>query len=616
MKSNLKSLWIVLLIILSTPFLANAYEYSFQQAEGIKIEVLSEKEFSALFGNNTDIPRTDKDIIELARKLYPPQGERPLEPAVPEPAAEGCGTYDTGLLFAALKNPAISDATRYEVDAIIAASTPKLDKTYSSGHFMFHYTTTDQNPLNNVTEDAIKETAKYLNLYWDTYSKDFRTPLHNSNSKGEEILTDVEVFYRGDQILGETTNERPVIFLSSSKTVMDNCMRMTTSAHELFHRVQFSYGFDGRTNTAWIGEGTAVWAQKYTNADIRDYMARMNWGLVYSDIALFTKSYGAANFWIYLEEVTKSWSAIRSVWAAYEENNSKDAKAAVDAVNKVVTERLHIGFEEYVQLWIKTNYLKDLKNKPNSKYDYSEDEVRGTTSCGLPYGPLKKVKKKILNVGSATIGGWEDNVPAYGAHYYEFKLDPALKKLEIKIDGDNAGNFSYHFIGIKSNNRKEITDSTSTDYTYKKTLTPGQWDKVALVVGGRNTGGNYKISVVPSGCRYTGTGKGTFSGDDSGTWYFSIDDNCKASGGGYSKEIGNFKATGDVASEGEFAMVAGSADSGAEFSGKIYDTGEVSGTWWDTWGESGTFEGVFSPKQRKVYKENRFIRKKTESRKP
>ena len=66
---------ILTLIFLLTPVSVSAYEYDFQKSPGITVDVLSELEFEAEFGDNSDIPRTDAEVIALAEGLFPVTAE-------------------------------------------------------------------------------------------------------------------------------------------------------------------------------------------------------------------------------------------------------------------------------------------------------------------------------------------------------------------------------------------------------------------------------------------------------------------------------------------------------------------------------------------------------------
>ncbi|MAR93254.1 MAG: hypothetical protein SV765_15460 [Pseudomonadota bacterium] len=84
---------------------------------------------------------------------------------------------------------------------------------------------------------------------------------------------------------------------------------------------------------------------------------------------------------------------------------------------------------------------------------------------------------------------------------------------------------------------------------------------------------------------------GTFTGDDSGTFDFSIDDAGAITGSGYSNsDNATFTVTGQANSDRTAA--AGNTDIGASFEMTLNQDGSVAGTWYNSiWNESGTFSG-------------------------
>lgn len=555
------------------------------QAHSTKLDILPAAIFEARFGDNPDVPRTDAEIIALARKLYPPPRDKKPEAAV---KAQECREYEVGVLFAALQNPAVSDLTRRQVDFIIQETVPPLPKTYTSGHFKFNYTDNDADPDHNVTLAQIQATATRLNSYWNTYVANFKTP-KNYISGGTEMV-DVNVYYLGAGLYGETGSGWNYINLNSKLCVKDACKRRTTSAHELFHRVQYSYGYiSGTAKMKWIVEGTASWSQKYTNQSLRDYLSRMNQGLSAPDINLINnRSYNACHFWVYLQKLVGSWAAIRDVWATYE-GNGKNVKAAV---NTVATNELGMTFDQFVQAWIKTNYIKDLGNASSGNYEYDEDEVT-KTSCGVTYGPLSEVPRTTNtitdNATSFTLNG---SVSPYGADYYDFPLGADLTQLQVKVTGAAPGNFSYHFIGIKNNRRSSIINKTSASYTYTKTLTAGQWDKLALVVAGRSKGGAYTITVG-SPC-ITGTWIDNFGK----TWVLAQNGasitgtrDATPAGCGLTNVTGTYNEP-DISLDTD-VVVSGCCF--VNWAGTVTDCNTITGTWTQTGGATGcSSSGSFS----------------------
>ena len=373
----------------------------------------------------------------------------------------------------------------------VPAAVPVLTKNYTNGHFKFFYTDNDPVPDNNVTLEEIQATANAMNAFWNKYADNFTEPKHYI-SDGKKMIN-VRVYYLGDGLYGQTSSDRSIIYLNSKLTVKDACKRKTISARELFRRVQYSYGYTDADGTAgnmrWIVDGTAVWSQKYTNPGIRDYMPDMNSGLEAPDRDLITeRDYDAAHFWVYLQK-RAGWDAVRDVWAEYA-TNGHDAWAAVDTV---VTRQLGLLFDEYAGEWAAANYLKDKADSGN--FDYSDNEI-SETSCGVVYGPLSHVPKVAnIPVTNDTIWGRNESVKPYGADYFIFKLDPALTRIQIKLEGDDAGKLRYYILGIKNNALVSSTLVTTADHTADLPLTAGEWDTIALIVAGGSTGGAYTVTI-------------------------------------------------------------------------------------------------------------------------
>ncbi|MEC4678289.1 MAG: hypothetical protein VST69_05995 [Nitrospirota bacterium] len=88
---------------------------------------------------------------------------------------------------------------------------------------------------------------------------------------------------------------------------------------------------------------------------------------------------------------------------------------------------------------------------------------------------------------------------------------------------------------------------------------------------------------------FSGTYRGTFSGDDTGTWEFTINSLGIITGTSVSDTFGSEPVFGSIGSNGQ-ANVSGTAGS-STFAGTFQTDGTVTGTWQDDDGESGTFTG-------------------------
>ena len=89
--------------------------------------------------------------------------------------------------------------------------------------------------------------------------------------------------------------------------------------------------------------------------------------------------------------------------------------------------------------------------------------------------------------------------------------------------------------------------------------------------------------------QFAGTYRGTFTGDDSGSFTVVVDPGGDISGTGRSNTVGRFLIDGTVESNGDVEF--GSTTTAATFSGHIAASGVVSGTW-ENAGNQGTFRGT------------------------
>jgi len=470
-----------------------ARQVQFQKSKGITIQVFKSQTFEQKFSGNPLIPRTKEDIISLAKRLY--------TPATREEILEECAESLYGALFASLANPEITDETRNEVDNIIDLNTPSLPETYTEGHFKFLYTTNNTNTDHNVTLNEIKETAKVLNAAWDDYAANFTTPKHYLSGSGcdKKRMIDVKVYYLGSNLYGSTGSSLDYIELNSKKVVKDNCRRQTTPVHELFHRVQYSYGYiSGTAKLKWAVEGTAAWSQKYRAPNVGDWMDRMDQGLSDPDLDLIAdRSYNACHFWCYLGQSGQGeMPTIKLVWSTFNTNGNNMVNAVVTAIQNRVPNGATL--DQFAGWWSFANYYKDVSNA-SASFDYEEDEWIRTCNS-TTHGPLVSVPHtaNTLNVGSNhTING---SVASYGADYYVFSIGSNVQNVQINVAA-STNNFGYAVIELNNNTMVTYQRTPAggwSNYQFSKTISPGSLSHITLVVIGNPNGGNYTVTASGS----------------------------------------------------------------------------------------------------------------------
>lgn len=253
----------------------------------------------------------------------------------------------------------------------------------------------------------------------------------------------------------------------------------------------------------------------------------------------------------------------------------------------------NISFEEFSQLWIKTNYIKDLSDPGG--YTYTENDDPGAYPCGEgPYGPLHEVPKALPSddITNDTFTYYTGLVSIYGADYWVLNLNPALTDLKITLDGQEeaaGGNFSYHLISRKGDFWKMVAESRQNNVVWRRTLSPGEWDQAVLIVAGRSMGGRYKISI--GSCM-----EGTWTDGFGYTWTLK-EDLAELSGYVDTKTCGKYKVNGTYTSASghvELTATRGNSPAGccAAFSyvGDTDTCSVVTGTWSNPCGLTGDFQ--------------------------
>lgn len=360
----------------------------------------------------------------------------------------------------------------------------------------------------------------------------------------------------------------------------DNCRRQTTSSHELFHRVQYSYGYvTGTAGQKWWVEATASWNQDYSYDGINDYLTRVNSGLATPDKSLLNRSYDGCHYWKYFGEqlrkrstsVTSDEQALREFLNEYT-RNGLDAKSASETITQ---NRISRSFDRFFQDWSKANFIKDLEN-PYTRYEYDEDEEI-TTSCGRTYGPYRHITPTIdENIPSNTYS-WTSpvySVNSYGTDYLLFNINPSVSKISIRFEGNPVGGngqFSTHLVMIKGNRWKMIYNNSGVvERTWDLSFTAGQYSRCVLVVNGLAFGGQYEISI--NAC-VSGVWRDNFNF----VWTL-IQSGSDVSGTVKTVSCGNYKVKGTFSGT-SITLKAKGGCCDFEYKGKIVDCKSGSGDW-------------------------------------
>ncbi len=157
----------------------------------------------------------------------------------------------------AWETPAIESQCRIE------AERPPFENRLETQHFIFKWTAKSSHAADNLSDpEVVRQTADYMEAAWDKLTGLFgRTPyLPPGSSKVVVIFHDLDCYAYADPPEGP-------IELNSLVWMRMPSIRQSTSAHELFHKLQYAYGYKTRwpagKPSLWFTEGTAAWAEVF-----------------------------------------------------------------------------------------------------------------------------------------------------------------------------------------------------------------------------------------------------------------------------------------------------------------------------------------------------------------
>jgi hypothetical protein len=211
---------------------------------------------------------------------------------------------------------------------------PSFENRLETEHFVLQWTNRSSHAADNVCNpEVVGETAGYLEAAWDKLTGLFgRTPyLPPGSSKIGVIFHDLDCYAYADPPDGP-------IELNSSVWMRMPSIRQSTSAHELFHKLQYAYGYKTRwpprKPLLWFTEGTAAWAEVFVWGRVtRDCKIE---GMFYDPgMDLYDAEDMALPFWIYFVSGNSGVPKDRLMvkfFEKYEEENGNANAALLDVI--------------------------------------------------------------------------------------------------------------------------------------------------------------------------------------------------------------------------------------------------------------------------------------------
>jgi len=245
----------------------------------------------------------------------------------------------------------LSGSTRKEITEIRANGFGVLKESFTTDHFVLHYTTQSnfsvpgQDKNANGFPDFIEVAAESWENVWarEVSQLGFVSPKHTPAQKfhvyykdmpyyGYTVPEDVELLALSpvpygtaaawiaveNDFYGFPKNDEDV---TGMETIRSGALKVT-QAHEFMHAVQFNINV---YQSGWLMESTATWAEDAVYGNVNDWHWYVNYFLRTPDYPIFNRySYGSAFFINYLTERYGP-DLVRRMWEAAKTQTTPDA---------------------------------------------------------------------------------------------------------------------------------------------------------------------------------------------------------------------------------------------------------------------------------------------------
>jgi len=180
----------------------------------------------------------------------------------------------------------------------VDSNMPSFENRCETDHFVLWWTNRSMASGDNISDpQIINETGEYLEKAWGEYTELFGRRPHTApgRDKIDVVFWDIDGYGVSDPPDG------PIQF-SSYIWVHNKTVRKPTSAHELFHKLQYAYGYktkwQPRKPYQWFTEGTAAWSEAFVWGRVSN-QNKVDALFKNTDMDLYEADYRAMPFWIY-----------------------------------------------------------------------------------------------------------------------------------------------------------------------------------------------------------------------------------------------------------------------------------------------------------------------------
>lgn len=322
---------------------------------------------------------------------------------------------------------------------LLAERPEGLERTYSTEHFLFHYTLDDSyNAVDN--ENYVQEMAEVFEQVWDFFADSlwFDQP-PSDNGIGGSDLYDIYIMNLPSGYFGITyTSNAEIGELSCSSFIkMRNSYDATvfsihteleniqvTAVHEFFHAIQFGYNCYERF---WFMEATAVWSEDELFDQVNDLYRYMPSWFSNSGKPLDTEDthmYGSFIFFQYIDEHLGGRETINQCWERSRYNANTTSDISFQSIDEALISKNSSFVDAFNRMRIANRILSSSLNA--GIYRYEEADEYPVEQPG--------VKEHIIYNQYDTESILNPKLKLYASDYY--KLD-SYTPVSISISSDS-----------------------------------------------------------------------------------------------------------------------------------------------------------------------------------
>ena len=381
------------------------------------------------------------------------------------------------------------------IERDIDADVPNFENSIETDHFILRWTNSSANASDNIADSSIiTETANYLENAWAQYDTSFgRQPyLVPGASKIEVLFYDISAF-------GSTTPGGP-IELDAPNWIAQPGIRRPTSAHELFHRMQYAYGYRTTWTPSgafqWFSEGTASWAEVFVWQRVSSASKITNL-FTNPDLNLYNASSGALPFWIFFQTRQQDLpgdNPMISFFQKYEATGNQNNALAEVIDEDWPANNVYGQLDTFFALFSRDRRLGHWRVTPSVPTPYPT--IQDPLGANIEPVPM------MTNVGLGSGDGYANtgSVSPLGSDYYAFNLElnTAGQTLAINVTVSPGGDYSYYLIWEKDGTwkRASFPFASAGDFSFSETVDVAFANTVIIIVSGRGTGGSYTLTCT------------------------------------------------------------------------------------------------------------------------